>query len=51
MLRQARDAISQINNPQADSVYIFRQCAACWEAAGIYGQATVSREALYWAVL
>jgi CRISPR-associated protein Cas2 len=51
MLREARDRISQIINPQTDSVYIFRQCAACWEAVGIYGQATVSREALYWAVL
>jgi CRISPR-associated protein Cas2 len=51
MLREARDRISQIINPQTDSVYIFRQCAACWETVGIYGQATVSRETLYWAVL
>jgi CRISPR-associated protein Cas2 len=51
MLREARDRISQIINPQTDSVYIFRQCAPCWEAVGIYGQATVSHEALYWAVL
>ena len=51
MLREARDRISQIINPQTDSVYVFRQCAPCWEAVGIYGQATVSHEALYWAVL
>ncbi len=51
MLREARDRISQIINPHTDSVYIFRQCAACWEAVGIYGQATVSHEAPYWAVL
>jgi CRISPR-associated endonuclease Cas2 len=37
MLREARDRISQIINPQTDSVYIFRQCEACWEAVGIYG--------------
>ena len=51
MLREARDRISQIINPETDSVYIFRQCAACWETVGIYGQATVSHETLYWAVL
>jgi CRISPR-associated protein Cas2 len=51
VLGEARDRISQIINPQTDSVYIFRQCAPCWEAVGIYGQATVSHEALYWAVL
>lgn len=51
MLQEARGRISQIINPDTDSVYIFRQCAACWEAVGIYGQATVSRDVLYWAVL
>lgn len=51
MLREARDRISQIINPATDSVYVFRQCAACWEAVGIYGQAVASQEALYWAVL
>ena len=50
-LREARDRISQIINPDTDSVYVFRQCAACWEAIGIHGQATVAGEALYWAVL
>jgi CRISPR-associated protein Cas2 len=51
MLREASDRISQIINPATDSVYVFRQCAACWEAVGIYGQAVVSQKALYWAVL
>jgi CRISPR-associated protein Cas2 len=51
MLQDARNRISQIINPETDSVYIFRQCAACWETVGIYGQATVSHENLYWAVL
>lgn len=51
MLQDARDRISQIINPETDSVYVFRQCAACWETVGIYGQATVSHETLYWAVL
>jgi CRISPR-associated protein Cas2 len=50
-LTEARDRISQIIEPDTDSVYVFRQCAACWEAVGIYGQATVSDKALYWAVL
>jgi CRISPR-associated protein Cas2 len=51
LLDEARDRISQIINPDTDSVYVFRQCAACWEAAGVHGQATVADEPLYWAVL
>ena len=51
LLTEARERISQIINPETDSVYVFRQCAARWEAVGIYGQATVANEALYWAVL
>jgi CRISPR-associated protein Cas2 len=51
MLQDARTRIGEIINPETDSVYIFRQCAACWETVGIYGQATVSHENLYWAVL
>ena len=50
-LNEVRERISQIINPDTDSVYVFRQCAACWEAVGIHGQATVNGEALYWAVL
>jgi CRISPR-associated protein Cas2 len=51
LLNEARERISEIINPDTDSVYIFRQCAACREAVGIHGQATVAGEALYWAVL
>jgi CRISPR-associated protein Cas2 len=43
MLQDARGRISQIINPETDSVYVFRQCAACWKTVGIYGQTTVSR--------
>ena len=50
-LNEARERISQIVNPETDSVYVFRQCGACWEAVGVHGQATVAGEALYWAVL
>jgi CRISPR-associated protein Cas2 len=50
-LNEARERITQIINPDTDSVYVFRQCAACWEAVGIHGQATVAGQALYWAVL
>lgn len=51
ILAETCDRISQIINPRTDSVYVFRQCAACWDAIGIYGQATVTDEPLYWAVL
>ena len=51
LLAEARERISEIINPETDSVYVFRQCAACWETVGIYGQATMAGEALYWAVL
>jgi CRISPR-associated protein Cas2 len=51
ILNEARDRISQIINPATDSVYVFRQCAACWQAGGIHGQATVTDKPLYWAVL
>jgi CRISPR-associated protein Cas2 len=50
-LNEARERVSQIINLDTDSVYVFRQCAACWEAVGIHGQASVAGEALYWAVL
>jgi hypothetical protein len=51
MLNDARARISQIINPGTDPACIVRQCAACWETAGVYGQATVSHETLYRAVL
>jgi hypothetical protein len=34
-----------------DSVYAFRQCAACWDTVGVVGQATVADEPYYWAIL
>jgi len=42
---------SQIINPRTDSLYVFRQCSTCWDAVGVYGQAAVTDEPLYWAVL
>ena len=50
-LREIRVRIGEIIDPETDSVYVFRQCAACWDAVGIHGQATVTEEPLYWAVL
>jgi CRISPR-associated protein Cas2 len=50
-LQEVRQRIGEIINPTTDSVYVFRQCAACWEAVGVHGQATVEDEPLYWAVL
>jgi CRISPR-associated protein Cas2 len=51
LLTELRSRIAGIINPDTDSVYIFRQCAACWDAVGIHGQATATGEPLYWAVL
>jgi CRISPR-associated protein Cas2 len=49
-LNQARQRITETINPDTDSVYVFRQCAACWEAVGILGQATATDEPLCWTV-
>ena len=51
LLAEVRTRVSAMINPETDSIYIFRQCAACWEAVGIHGQATVDDQVLYWAVL
>lgn len=51
LLTGARDRISQIINPRTDSACVFRQCAACWEAIGVHGQAVAASKPLYWAVL
>jgi len=51
LLSQARERIGEIIDPGTDSVYVFRQCAACWEAVGIQGQAAVADEPLCWTVL
>jgi CRISPR-associated protein Cas2 len=50
-LAEVRSRVSAIINPDTDSVYVFRQCAACWQAVGIHGQASINDEPLYWAVL
>jgi len=49
-LAEVRQRIDAIINPATDSVYVFRQCAACWDAVGIHGQATVVDEPLCWTV-
>lgn len=51
VLRELCDRVRSIINPRTDSVYVFRQCAPCWDAVGIYGQATVADEPIYWGVL
>ena len=51
LLAEVRSRMADIINPDTDSVYVFRQCAACWEAMGIHGQASSADEPLYWAVL
>jgi CRISPR-associated protein Cas2 len=50
-LQEVRERVSEIIDATTDSVYVFRQCAACWEVVGVHGQATVEDEPLYWAVL
>ena len=51
LLREVRDRVAGIINPETDSVYVFRQCSACWESVGVHGQASVADEPPYWAVL
>jgi len=51
LLTEVRTRVADIINPGTDSVYVFRQCAACWEQVGIHGQACAISEPLYWAVL
>lgn len=51
VLRELCDRIKSIISPRTDSVYVFRQCAPCWDAVGVYGQATVADEPIYWGVL
>jgi CRISPR-associated protein Cas2 len=50
-ITEVRARVAGIIKPETDSVYVFRQCAACWDDVGIHGQATVTDEPLYWAVL
>jgi CRISPR-associated protein Cas2 len=51
LITEIRSRVAGIIKPETDSVYVFRQCAACWEAVGIHGQAMVTGDPLYWAVL
>lgn len=51
VLRELCDRVRSIINPRTGSVYVFRQCAPCWDAVGIYGQATVAGEPIYRGVL
>ena len=51
ILAEVRARVAAIINPDTDSIYLFRQCAACWETVGIHGQASATGEPLYWAVL
>ena len=51
LIAEIRARVAGIIKPGTGSVYVFRQCAACWEAAGIHGQAMVTGDPLYWAVL
>jgi CRISPR-associated protein Cas2 len=51
VLDDIRERLDTIIDHDTDSVYVFRQCATCWDAVGIHGQATVTEEPLYWAVL
>jgi CRISPR-associated protein Cas2 len=50
-LEEIRRRLDGIIDHDTDSVYVFRQCATCWDAIGIHGQAAVEDEPLYWAVL
>jgi CRISPR-associated protein Cas2 len=43
-IAEIRSRVAGIINPETDSVYMFRQCAACWDALGIHGQATAAGE-------
>ena len=38
-------------DPEEDSLYIFRQCASCWDQLICIGQAHPPTQELFWAVL
>lgn len=46
-----REKMGTIIDPERDSVYVFRQCASCWEILDFLGQADPPRPVLYWSVL
>jgi CRISPR-associated protein Cas2 len=51
ILHELCDRLSQIINPRTGSLHVFRQCSSCWDAITVYGQATVTGQPLYRAVL
>lgn len=51
VLNDLRDRIAEMINPRTDSLYVFRQCSACWGSVTVIGQASVTSEPLFWAVL
>lgn len=50
-LAEVTDRIGEIIDADTDSIYMFRQCAGCWQDVVVLGQATVDDEPYYWAVL
>jgi CRISPR-associated protein Cas2 len=50
-LQEVLRHVGEIIEPDTDSVYAFHQCAPCWQAVDVLGQATVRDEPPYWAVL
>lgn len=50
LISELRERARSIIDVDHDSVYFFRQCAACWDAVGVVGQATVEEPERYWAV-
>jgi len=43
-LQELCHRVAQIINPLTDSLYVFRQCSACWDAVGVYCEAKVTDE-------
>ena len=50
-LTELRERLEEMIDTDTDSVYLFRQCAACWDSVGVIGQATVRDEPVYWSVM
>jgi CRISPR-associated protein Cas2 len=46
-----RRQLDRMLDPDTDSIYVFRQCASCWSATGLHGQAVRQEEPIYWASL
>lgn len=50
-LDELRSRAMAVIDPDADSLYLFRQCADCWEQVQCIGQADPPSRTLFWAVL